>query len=88
MRAISWGAYFVSNRYGTRSHRHLITNQSIDDDDDDDNDDDDASDKIIDGKSTLNLGSDSNLCSATLGAGALSLPYTISLTGIFLGALL
>ena len=87
MRAIiSWGAYFVSNRYGTRSHRHLITNQSIDDDDDDD--DDDGNEVVEDGKSTLNLGSISNLCSATLGAGALSLPYAISLTGIVLGTLL
>ena len=86
MRAISWGAYFVSNRYGTRSHRHLITNQSIDDDDDDDYDD--GNEVVEDGKSTLNLGSISNLCSATLGAGALSLPYAISLTGIVLGTLL
>jgi hypothetical protein len=33
-------------------------------------------------------GSISNLCSATLGAGALSLPYAISLTGIIAGVLL
>lgn len=33
-------------------------------------------------------GSVSNLCSATLGAGALSLPFAISLTGIALGAIL
>jgi hypothetical protein len=33
-------------------------------------------------------GSVSNLCSATLGAGALSLPFAISLTGIALGVIL
>jgi len=33
------------------------------------------------------LGSISNLCSATLGAGALSLPYAISLTGIIFGVM-
>lgn len=33
-------------------------------------------------------GSVSNLCSATLGAGALSLPYAVSLTGIAMGAFL
>ncbi len=33
-------------------------------------------------------GSISNLCSATLGAGALSLPYAISLTGIVIGVVL
>jgi len=36
----------------------------------------------------LHPGSISNLCSATLGAGALSLPFAISLTGIVLGVLL
>ena len=36
----------------------------------------------------LHTGSISNLCSATLGAGALSLPFAISLTGIVLGVLL
>ncbi|KAL7530702.1 hypothetical protein ACHAWF_003485 [Thalassiosira exigua] len=36
----------------------------------------------------MNLGSISNLCSATLGAGALSLPFAISLTGIVLGVVL
>lgn len=36
----------------------------------------------------LQPGSISNLCSATLGAGALSLPYAISLTGIIFGVLL
>jgi hypothetical protein len=36
----------------------------------------------------LQPGSISNLCSATLGAGALSLPFAISLTGIVLGVLL
>lgn len=37
--------------------------------------------------SKLSPGSISNLCSATLGAGALSLPYAISLTGIMVGVL-
>lgn len=37
--------------------------------------------------SKLSPGSISNLCSATLGAGALSLPYAISLTGIIVGVL-
>ncbi len=37
---------------------------------------------------SLQPGSVSNLCSATLGAGALSLPYAISLTGIVIGVLL
>ena len=36
----------------------------------------------------INAGSISNLCSATLGAGALSLPFAISLTGIVFGILL
>eukprot|EP00571_Detonula_confervacea_P014913 CAMPEP_0172305590 /NCGR_PEP_ID=MMETSP1058-20130122/6842_1 /TAXON_ID=83371 /ORGANISM="Detonula confervacea, Strain CCMP 353" /LENGTH=618 /DNA_ID=CAMNT_0013017227 /DNA_START=34 /DNA_END=1890 /DNA_ORIENTATION=+ len=36
----------------------------------------------------IHPGSISNLCSATLGAGALSLPYAISLTGIVFGVLL
>ena len=36
----------------------------------------------------INAGSISNLCSATLGAGALSLPFAISLTGIIFGVLL
>jgi amino acid permease len=36
----------------------------------------------------LHPGSISNLCSATLGAGALSLPFAISLTGIVLGVFL
>ncbi|KAL7535603.1 hypothetical protein ACHAXR_006596 [Thalassiosira sp. AJA248-18] len=36
----------------------------------------------------LHPGSISNLCSATLGAGALSLPFAISLTGIVFGVLL
>lgn len=35
----------------------------------------------------LSPGSISNLCSATLGAGALSLPYAISITGIIVGVL-
>ncbi|KAL9181256.1 hypothetical protein ACHAXT_010061 [Thalassiosira profunda] len=37
---------------------------------------------------TMHPGSISNLCSATLGAGALSLPFAISLTGIVFGVLL
>ena len=37
---------------------------------------------------TVHPGSISNLCSATLGAGALSLPFAISLTGIVFGILL
>lgn len=37
--------------------------------------------------SNLYLGPMSNLCSATLGAGALSLPYAISLTGIVVGVI-
>lgn len=37
--------------------------------------------------SNFSPGSISNLCSATLGAGALSLPYAISLTGIIFGVL-
>ncbi|KAL3826509.1 hypothetical protein ACHAXA_004346 [Cyclostephanos tholiformis] len=36
----------------------------------------------------MNPGPISNLCSATLGAGALSLPFAISLTGIALGVVL
>ena len=36
----------------------------------------------------INAGSISNLCSATLGAGALSLPFAISLAGIVFGILL
>ena len=36
----------------------------------------------------IHPGSISNLCSATLGAGALSLPYAIRLTGIVFGVLL
>lgn len=38
--------------------------------------------------SNISPGSISNLCSATLGAGALSLPYAMSLTGIVFGVLL
>ncbi len=37
---------------------------------------------------SLQPGAISNLCSATLGAGALSLPFAISLTGIVVGVLL
>lgn len=38
--------------------------------------------------SRMHPGSVSNLCSATLGAGALSLPFAMSLTGIIFGVIL
>lgn len=44
--------------------------------------------KAITRCSNVSPGSISNLCSATLGAGALSLPYAMSLTGIVFGVLL
>ena len=68
-----------------------------DDDDDDDDDAASASDHRHHPRpmnrcrrhwEKLQPGSISNLCSATLGAGALSLPYAISLTGIIFGVLL
>ncbi|KAL3757917.1 hypothetical protein ACHAWU_002837 [Discostella pseudostelligera] len=80
-----------SNEHSDISHRSCPESSTVNSDDaaaDDDSHHHQHHHRSTNWWENFQPGSISNLCSATLGAGALSLPYAISLTGIVIGVVL